>query len=440
MWVRASPRIERDKLMSDAFKIKNLRWWIAILLMGITTINYLDRITLSVAAPEFKKNLGIGEVDYSYIVNAFQLAYLIMMPIAGRIIDWLGLRLGFTLSIITWSIAQMVTAFATGWRSFAVFRSLLGITEAGNFPGGNKAVAHWFRPKERTLATGIFNMGAGIGALVAPPLVAFLILRYNWQTAFVVTGAFGLVWAIVWAWLYRSPEKHPWLSKEELSYIKEGEQELAAVEAPKGKGVWRIVLPQRNFWALGIARFFSEPAWQFFSYWIPLYLATERHMNLKQIGYFAWLPFLAADLGSMFGGVLSPFFINKMKMSVMTARKCSAAVSALLMVFAVFIGRAPSPEWAIFFFCIGTFAHQSMSATLMTLPADLFPKSTVATANGLTGTIAVLGGMIFTTIVGRVAQSIGYGPLFTVIAFLDIIGIAFLWSLMREPKHFAEGK
>jgi MFS transporter, ACS family, hexuronate transporter len=426
--------------MSDAFKIKGLRWWIAILLMGITTINYLDRITLSVAAPEFKRSLGIGEVDYSHIVMAFQLAYLIMMPVMGRVIDWLGLRLGFTLSIITWSIAQMVTAFATGWRSFAVFRSLLGITEAGNFPGGAKAVAQWFRPKERTLATGIFNMGAGIGALIAPPLVAFLILRYNWQTAFVVTGAFGLFWAILWALLYRSPEKHPWLSKKELSYIKEGEQELASVEAPKGKGVWKIVLPQQNFWALAVARFFSEPAWQFFSYWIPLYLATERSMNIKQIGYFAWLPFLAADLGSMFGGVLSPFFMKKMRMSVMTARKCSATVSALLMVFAVFIGRAPSPGWAIFFFCIGTFAHQSMSATLMTLPADLFPKSTVATANGLTGTTAVLGGMIFTAIVGIVAQSIGYGPLFTAIAFLDIIGVAFLWSLLREPKHFAEAK
>ncbi len=422
--------------MSDAFKIKNLRWWIAILLMGITTINYLDRITLSVAAPEFKKSLGITEVDYSYIVNAFQLAYLIMMPLAGRIIDWLGLRLGFTLSIITWSIAQMVTAFATGWRSFAVFRALLGMTEAGNFPGGAKAVSQWFRPKERTLATGIFNMGAGIGALIAPPLVAWLILAYSWQTAFVVTGAFGLVWAALWAWLYRSPEKHPWLSKQEFAHIKEGERELATVEAPKDKGVWKIVLPQRNFWALGIARFFSEPAWQLFSYWIPLYLATERHMNIKEIGYFAWLPFLAADLGSMFGGVLSPFFINKLGMAVMPARKCAATVSAFLMVFVLFISGASTPGWAIFFFCIGTFAHQSMSATLMTLPADLFPKSTVATANGLSGTVAVLGGMIFTTITGRVAQSIGYGPLFTTIAFLDIIGVAFLWSLLRDPKHF----
>ncbi len=423
--------------MTDTFKIKGLRWWIAILLMGITTINYLDRLTLAVAAPTLKVDLSINEVDYSRIVMAFQVAYLIMMPLVGRIIDWLGLRLGFTLSIITWSAVQMLTSVATGWRSFAAFRALLGITEAGNFPGGIKAVAQWFRPKERTLATGVFNMGAGLGAIIAPPLVAFLILTYNWKIAFVVTGAFSLFWAILWVLLYRAPDKHPWLSKKELSYITEGEQELATVEEPKGKGVWKIILPQKNFWALGIARFFSEPAWQLFSYWIPLYLATDRGMNLKQIGYFAWLPFLAADLGSMFGGFLSPFFINQMRMPVMTARKCSATVSAFLMVFVLFISKASSAEWAIFFFCIGTFAHQSMSATLMTLPADLFPKSTVATANGLSGTTAVLGGMIFTAIIGYVAKNIGYGPLFTVIAFLDIIGVAFLWSLLREPKHFA---
>ena len=247
--------------MKNAFSIKGLRWWIAILLMGITTINYLDRLTLSVAAPTLKEDLTINEIDFSRIVMAFQLAYLIMMPVAGRIIDWLGLRLGFTLSIIAWSMAQIATAIATGWRSFAVLRSLLGITEAGNFPGGIKAVAQWFRPKERTLATGIFNMGAGLGALIAPPLVAFLILTYNWKIAFVVTGTIGFLWAILWAILYRAPEKHPWLSKNELSHITEGEKELATVEAPAGKGVWKIVLPQRNFWAIGIARFFSEPAW-----------------------------------------------------------------------------------------------------------------------------------------------------------------------------------
>jgi ACS family hexuronate transporter-like MFS transporter len=283
-------------------------------------------------------------------------------------------------------------------------------------------------------------MGAGLGALIAPPLVAWLILRYNWQIAFLVTGTLGFIWVVLWMLLYRAPEMHPWLSQQERAYIAQGQQEFAVEEGPAATGVWKMVLPQRNLWAIGIARFLSEPAWQFFSYWIPLYLATERHMNLQQIGYFAWLPFFSADLGSLGGGALSPFFIGRMGISVLTARKCSATVCALLMIFAVFIGRAPSPGWAIFFFCIGAFAHQAMSATLLTLPADLFPKSTVATANGLSGTMAVLGGMLFTMVVGIVAQTIGYGPLFTVIAFLDIIGVVFLWSLLRTPEHSAEGR
>ena len=245
-----------------------------------------------------------------------------------------------------------------------------------------------------------------------------------------MTGAFGLFWAILW-WPICSPEKHPWLSKEELSHIREGEQELATVKAPKGV-FGKIVLPQRNFWALGIARFFSEPAWQFFSYWIPLYLATERNMNLKQIGYFAWLPFLAADLGSMFGGVLSPFFINKMHMSVLTARKCAATVSAFLMVFAVFCEGAFARMGHILFLH-RTFAHQSMSATLMTLAGGPLPEN-----NGRHSERPVrprrCRGMIFTAIVGNVAQTIGYGPLFTTIAFLDIIGVAFRGRCCASPN------
>jgi ACS family hexuronate transporter-like MFS transporter len=225
------------------------------------------------------------------------------------------------------------------------------------------------------------------------------------------------------------------MSPSELAYIKEGQEgELVVKEEPAEKGVWRLVLSRRDFWALAIARFFSEPAWQFFTYWIPLYLVTERHMNLKQIGYFAWLPFVAGDVGCLFGGLLSPFFI-RLKCSVLVARKLSASVCALIMVLAVFIGRAPTPAWAIVFFCIGAFAHQAMSSTLLTLPADLFPKRSVATANGLSGSAAGLGGMLFTLAVGIVAMKIGYGPLFTAIAFFDIIGVAVLWGLLREPAR-----
>lgn len=418
---------------SKRFYVKGLRWWIAGLLMGVTVVNYLDRTCLSVAAPTLKHELHINEVDFSHIVMAFQFTYLVMQTLSGRLIDWLNLRRGLAASIIWWSTAQMLTALAVGWRSFALLRALLGMGEAGNFPATGKTVSQWFRPRERTMATGIVNVGSGIGAIIAPPLVAFLILRFGWQSAFAVTGGVGLAWVVVWLLFYRAPEQHPWMSPKELAYIKDGQSELA-VQASEGKEVWKAVLSQRNFWGLALARFMSEPAWQFFTYWIPLYLATERHMKLKEIGYFAWVPFLAADLGSLFGGALSPFF-SKLGFSVMTARKTSATFCAFLMIFAIFIGQAPTPGWAIFFFCIGAFAHQAISATLLTLPSDLFPTRRVATANGMSGTAGGIGGLLFTMVVGIVALKIGYAPLFVAIAFFDLIGAAFLWTLVREPQQ-----
>jgi ACS family hexuronate transporter-like MFS transporter len=224
------------------------------------------------------------------------------------------------------------------------------------------------------------------------------------------------------------------MSPAELAYIKEGSEEIAVPDEPRDKGVWRIVLGQKNFWALALARFLSEPAWQFFIYWIPLYLATERNMKLKEIAYFAWVPFLAADIGCIFGGLLSPFFI-RFGSSVMTARKLSASTCAVFMVFAIFIGRAPTSGWAILFFCVAAFAHQAMASTLLTLPADLFPRRSVATANGLSGMVGGLGGMLFTVVVGAVVVRLGYAPLFVAIACFDLIGAAALWGLLREPSR-----
>jgi ACS family hexuronate transporter-like MFS transporter len=204
-------------------------------------------------------------------------------------------------------------------------------------------------------------------------------------------------------------------------------------QASAGQKTWRTVLADRNFWALAVARFLSEPAWQFFTYWIPFYLATERHMRLKDIGYFAWIPFIAGDLGCLFGGVLSPFFL-RLGASILTARKLSTTVCAFLMVFAVFIGTAKTAGWAIAFFCVGAFAHQAMSSTLLTLPADIFPAHAVATGNGLSGTVGFLGGMGFTLVVGVVTMKIGYAPLFVAIAFFDLFGSAFLWLFLRAPR------
>jgi ACS family hexuronate transporter-like MFS transporter len=410
--------------------MRNLRWWIAALLTGATLINYLDRTCLAVAAPELKAKLGMSEVDYSKIVGTFQVTYLLMQPIAGRVIDWLGVRIGLAISIAGWSLAQMLTGLSSGWRTFAFFRGLLGIGEAGNFPAAAKVVSEWFPPRERTIATAVVNVGSGIGQAVAAPFVVYLLSRYDWRVAFVSTGAVGAIWVALWALLYRSPREHERVSAEERGVTAGEPAPVERVNAEKD--TWRTVLRDRNFWALAGARFLSEPAWQFFSYWIPLYLASERHMKLRDIGYFAWMPFVAADAGCLFGGALSPVFM-RLGASLITARKLSTTVCAVLMVFAIFIGAAKSAGWAIVFFCIAAFAHQAMSSTLLTLPADLFPSSAVATANGLSGAFGGLGGTGFTMIVGVAVTKIGYAPIFVAIALFDLVGSACLWGVLRDP-------
>jgi MFS transporter, ACS family, hexuronate transporter len=414
-------------------KIKGLRWYIAGLLMLVTTVNYLDRTSLSVAGPTLREQLHINEQQFAYIIMCFQFCYLLMQPISGRIIDFLNVRRGFSLSATWWSIANILHAFARTPLTFGIFRGLLGVGEAGNFPGIAKTASEWFPPKERTMATGIANIGSGTGSLIAMPLVAFIILKLGWQAAFVITGAIGFFWVAIWLLFYRPPEKHPMITPEELDHIRQGERELHIEEAPHEKGVWKVVLRQRNFWGIAIARFLSEPAWQFFTYWIPMYLVTQRGMNLKQIALFGWIPFLAADLGSFIGGLLSPMY-QKMGFNVLNARRASMTTAALLMPFALLIATAPSGGWAVFWFCFGAFGHNCISATLLTLPADLFPKRTVATASGLSGSIGYFGGMLFTFGVGWLATHLGYKPIFTMIAFFDIIGAAALWLLLRIPQ------
>jgi ACS family hexuronate transporter-like MFS transporter len=405
------------------------------MLMFVTTINYFDRTSLGVVYPTLKEQLHIGEQYYSYIILSFQFAYLVMLPLSGRFLDWVGVKLGFSIAVTFWSIAKMLHALARGVFSFSAVRVLLGVGEAANFPGIAKVASEWFPAKERTMATGIANMGAGLGALLAPPLMIWLVFKVGWQEAFVITGLIGFFWIVPWILLYKPPEQNSLITPEELQYITEGQKELQAEGKNAGsqKNIWKLIMGQRNFWGIALARFLSEPAWQFFSYWIPIYFVTQRGVNLKQFALFGWLPFLAADIGSFVGGVLSPFY-QKLGFKVLTARKLSMTTAALIMPFAVLIIKAPTVGWAILWFCVAAFGHQCISATLMTLPADLFPKRTVGTANGLSGSAALAGGMLFTFAVGWLVTHVGYAPVFVTIAFLDLIGAVFLWTLIREPK------
>lgn len=408
-------------------KIVGLRWWIIGLVCGGTILNYLARNSLSVLAPQLKVELGFSTEQYSYIVAAFQVAYTVMQPICGYLLDRLGLTLGFALFAVLWSLSNMLHALASGWQSLALFRGLLGLSEAAAIPAGIKAVSEWFPPRERSVAVGYFNAGTSLGAMLAPPLVIWLAARHSWQAAFVVTGGLGLLWALLWSRCYAPPALHPAITPHERAHI-------GAPTAPQQQAARPSLISiarRRVFWALALPRFLAEPAWQTFNFWIPLYLATERHLDLKQIAAFAWLPFLAADLGGILGGYLSPLLMKRLGLRLVGSRAAGVVLGALCMIGPGCIGLAKSPYTAIALLCLGGFGHQMISALLNALSTDLFAPGEVATANGLTGAASWTGGLLFSLAVGVLATRIGYAPLFACLAIFDLIGASVLITLLR---------
>src|SRR6516165_4663139 len=392
---------------------KGLRWWIIGLICLGTIINYLARNSLAVLAPELEKKLQFSTQQYSYIVAAFQVGYTVMQSVCGFVLDFLGLRSGFTLFAVAWSLSNVLHALAGGWGSLAFFRGLLGLSEAAAIPAGIKAISEWFPAKERSVAVGYFNAGTSLGALLAQPLVIWVSLQHGWQMAFVVTGGLGFFWVALWWIFYRSPKDHWLLGDRERSYIQEGQEPDKTADSAHRKPPVKKILSNPKFWGIAIPRFLAEPAWQTFNFWIPLYLADVRHMKLKEIAIFAWLPFLAADLGGIFGGYLSPLVMKVFKLQLINSRIVGIVLGALMMIGPGSIGLVASPYTAIALFCMGGFAHQMISALLNTLSADVFDDHEVATANGFSGTAAWTGGLSFSLVVGALANSVGYGPLFT---------------------------
>lgn len=406
-----------------------LRWWVISLVTLGTILNYLARSTLSVAAPTLKTEFAMSTEQYSWVVLAFQASYTVMQTVAGTILDALGTRLGFFLFAVGWAFANMAHGLATGWQSLAAFRAMLGATEAAAIPAGAKTVSQWFPPRERPLATSLFQMGTSVGNMVAPPLVAFCILAWNWQAAFLVTGALSLLWAGLWWWGYRDPVEHPSLSDSERAVIASGGKEDL-----EGKPATRSdVLRSRSFWAIAVPRFLSEPAWQTFNFFIPLYLVAVWKLDLKSVALWAWLPFLAADFGSLAAGLL-PTWLMRRGSALLASRKITMTLGALCMVGPACIGLAGSPGMAIALFCIGGFAHQMLNGALITLCADVFDSKTVGTASGMAGTSAWIGGMLFTLLIGQSADQFGYNPLFVALAGLDLLAAVVLWGLLRQRK------
>lgn len=411
--------------------LKALRWWMIGLIMLGAIVNYLTRATLGVAAPTVLTELDITTKEYGWITAAFQLG-IMLQPVCGYVLDVIGLKTGFALFATAWSLITMAHGLANNWPVLAGLRGLLGLAEGSANPAGMKAVAEWFPAKERGMAGGVYNIGASVGSMLAPPLVAWAILSWNWRAAFVVTGVLGLVWVALWLKFYQPPTKHPRLSDDERDYIAAGqEHHLGAAES---KPSLVHILKQRNFWGIALPRFLADPVWGTLAFWAPLYLATARGFDLKQIALFAWLPFVAADLGCLFGPTVA-LFLQRRGVSLVNARRGAFTVGAMLMTGMAFVSQVESAFAAIALLCLGGFAHQTLSVTVITMSSDLFRKSEVATVAGMAGTFGNFGVLIFSLLIGGLVATVGYDPFFIALGVLDLAGAVLLWTLVRDPAR-----
>jgi ACS family hexuronate transporter-like MFS transporter len=380
-------------------KIGKYRWTICALVFFATTVNYLDRQVIGILKPVLESDIGIGEAEYGYIVSAFQLAYAIGMLVVGRIIDKLGTKLGYAFAFIGWSLAAIAHAFARGAVGFGFARAALGFTEAGNFPAAIKTVAEWFPKKERALATGIFNSGTNVGAILAPILVPWLAINWGWQMAFIATGAIGLIWLIFWFIYYEVPEKQKRLLEPELKYIQSDQEEAATEKVP-----WALLLKYRQTWAFFIGKFLTDPIWWFYLFWIPAWLADVRGLNIKEFGLPLVVIYTATTVGSIFGGWLSSALIKRGWL-VYRARAGAMLLFALLVVPIVFAQAKGIGFWsAITLISLAAASHQAWSANLFTTVSDMFPKKLVASVTGIGGFAGAIGGMLVAIFAGNILE------------------------------------
>jgi ACS family hexuronate transporter-like MFS transporter len=400
-----------------------VRWWVVGLLFLATVINYVDRQTLSILSATLREELRLTDRDYANTVSAFLFSYLIMYTVSGRLIDRFGVRLGVSVCIVWWSIASMLTGLARGPASLAFFRCLLGIGEPGIFPAGVKACGEWFPRKSRALATGIFSSGSAVGAIIAAPLVAWLTLHFGWRMAFVIPGVVGLLWLPLWLKVYRHPARHPEVMPSDLAQL-----ELDAPGVPQPR--WRDVLAKRHVWGLVASRLFSDPVWYFYLFWLPDYLQRIRHLSLKEIGFYAWIPFLFADLGNVLGGLASDALIRR-GWPAARARVTVLVCIALLAPFGAMIGFMSSTAAAIAVTCMITFLCQAWSTNIATLSADITHRSETGTVMGMMGSAGSAMGLVFAQILGFTIATFGYSSAFVMAACMHPIALVILILFLR---------
>ena len=416
---------------------KKIRWLMLILFISGVTLNYISRNALSVLAPILQKEMGVTTQQYSWVIAIFQFTYAFCQPICGWIVDHIGLKLGFMLFATVWSLVCMLHPFVGGWKGLAGLRFLMGASEAVAVPANVKFLSEWFPVKERGIVAGWSGVGFSLGAIIAPPLVGVLHMYFGWQAAFVAIGVLGLVWVLLWKTFYDKPENSRWLSTAEKQIIMDDET-ISWQKQVVRRGFWagvKSIVCVKKFYGIAVPAFLSEPAWQVLNMFVPLYLATERGMDLKGIILFAMLPFVAGDLGSIASGYVSKYFRNKFSISRNNAVIWSDIAGAIMMLALAAVPFVSSPYTAIALISIGGFGHQMISALLSVLVIENFDGGNVASVNGMRGFSAWIGASIFSLIIGVVVPLWGYSPLFMVMGFFDLIGVIFMLAFIYERAH-----
>lgn len=413
----------------EATRVGSYRWSICALLFFATTINYVDRQVIGLLKPTLQGQFGWTEIDYSNIVFAFQIAYAIGLLGVGWVMDTLGVRKGFSIAVVVWSLAAMAHAFVQSVVGFSAVRFFLGLGEAGNFPASIKTVAEWHPRKERAFATGIFNAGSNVGVIVAALIVPAVTLAYGWQWTFIVTGAMGFLWLIAWALVYSSPENHSRLSAGELAYIRSDSE---AKEKPLP---WVAILGYRQTWAFAIGKMLTDPIWWVYLFWIPDFLNRSYGISLDKISGPLIVIYILADIGSVGGGWMSSALIRS-GWTVNRGRKTAMLLCAVAVVPVVFAAKASSTTVAVLLIGLAAGAHQGWSANIFTLVSDMFPKRAVASVVGFGGMFGAIGGMVIAKVVGYILQWTGsYVPIFIIAgsAYLVALLIIHLLSPAMKP-------
>ena len=407
--------------MDNLERPSSYRWTICALLFVATTINYVDRQVLGILAPTLQRELHWTEADYGDIVSWFSFAYAFGFLVAGRVIDWIGVRRGLAIAVVAWSAAAIGHAFARTAAGFSVARAMLGMSESAIFPGSIKTVAEWFPQRERALATGIFNAGTNTGAILTPLLVPWIALQWGWQWAFVVTGALGLLWLVLWIPLYRNPP-------------------ATGASVTDARVPWVTLFGHRQTWAFIVGKLMADPVWWFYLYWLPKFLDAKYGVKLAQVAAPIIAVYLIADVGSVGGGWLSSALIKR-GWSVNRARKVTMLAMALLIVPTTLASRAPSMWAAVLIVGVAAAAHQAWSANVYTLASDMFPKSAVGSVVGIGAFAGAMGGVVFQRVTGRVLQANGsdYTPIFAVcgLAYVTAWVIIHLLAPRLEPARLS---